>query len=198
MKQSVKRLTSSILALVLVTGAFVIFTNLIRPVYGEIMELRGAVATLETAVASQRGVIEKIRGLADVYESTDEARQLTSLALPTSTMAAEALAQLNGLALIHSLAPLSYQAFTEEVPSVSEEARRAGGAASLIAPVSKVSFAARVVGSYADFKNFLNNLQTNVRIFDLKSASLQPAAKSNQDLYEFNLKVDAYYQTDLD
>jgi Tfp pilus assembly protein PilO len=50
-----------------------------------------------------------------------------------------------------------------------------------------------MTGTYEDFRAFLSNLETNVRIFDLKAMSIQPIAKQT-NLFGFSLTVAAYYQ----
>jgi Tfp pilus assembly protein PilO len=89
--------------------------------------------------------------------------------------------------------------------SVSAVAANAGNpvattnaSSSLIKPIGSISFAMTAIGSYEDFKNFLSEIETNARIFDVKNLSVQPAPQGGsaiKDLFTYNVTIVAYYQT---
>jgi hypothetical protein len=51
------------------------------------------------------------------------------------------------------------------------------------------------VGSYSNFRNFLDKVETNIRIMDIKSVTVEELGKSNQDQYLFTVTVATYFQT---
>jgi Tfp pilus assembly protein PilO len=61
----------------------------------------------------------------------------------------------------------------------------------------------KVVGSYSDFKNFLKQLETNIRIFNVKTLNISPviiAGSERSQVQSKNLSYDisitTYYQAD--
>jgi Tfp pilus assembly protein PilO len=196
MKQSAKRLFSSLLSLAFVIGAFAVFFSLVQPEYAQFVELKAKVQSKQGLLSEQRKTIDEVKKVVATFDNAQNDRIQISLALPTSTLTAEALAQLNSIAVTkHALTAQTYNISAPQEVSTPETTRREPkGTASLVKPVSPVLFQARLLGSYADIKGFLKDLETNVRIFDVKSISIQHAGKPNQDLYNVEVRIAAYYQ----
>lgn len=195
MKQSTKRLISSVTSLLFLVGTFVAFFNFVQPAYREMAALKGQLASLERFKIEQGAMLQSVKSLINIYNESQEVRDTVSLALPLRPSVAEAVAQINGLVTNNNLTAYSYGLSGVSEPVLSEEARRQLGTGGIvIQPASPISFNLRLSGSYEDFKNFLKQLETNVRIFDVKTLTLQPAAQSSQDLYSYDLTVVAYYQ----
>lgn len=194
MRQSFKRLLSSILALVCVIAAFIIYFNLVQPEYDKVMELRGEYASLNEVVESQRVIIDTVEALVVKYDQSQAARQQIEFALPAMPKAAEALAQINGIVNVNRLNAQAFALMGGE--SSNSDRAREEAAAFKPYPVQQLIFQARLNGSYEDFKKFLDNLETNVRIFDVKTMSVQAAGKPNQDFYTFEMRIVAYHQNE--
>ncbi len=191
MKQSAKRLFSSFLALLFVVAAFIIFFNMVQPAYQEVADLKGKDASLNGLLDEQQHVVGEIQKLISVYESSQTVRDVVSVALPMRPDQATALSHLNWIAQANGL---SAQSFVVSIPIqvLSEAARRQGS--SLVQPVFPISFQIKMVGTYPDFKNFLSNLETNVRVFDVAAVSIQPATSGKGNLFAYDLTATAYYQ----
>ncbi len=191
MKQSVKRLFSSFLALLFVVVAFIVFFNMVQPAYVGVSDLKGKDASLNNLLDEQRHVLGEIQKLIGIYESSQTVRDVVSVALPMQPDQAPALSHLNWIAQANGL---SAQSFNISLPPrvLTEEARREG--ASLVQPVFPVSFQIKMVGTYPDFKNFLSNLETNVRVFDVSALSIQPATGGKGSVFSYDLTATAYYQ----
>lgn len=200
MKQSAKRFLSSVVSLLLVVAALTIFANFSLPAYREMVELKGKLWSMEALRQEQEAVIKNLQNLIAAYGEAQEVQQTVSLALPLEPELAGALAQLNGLVSVNNLSP---QAYTIAAPAavLSEEARRAEVKREITFQpfnVGTVNFGLRLAGSYGDFKKFLSQLETNVRVFDIKSLSLHSAGRPEQDTYNFELTVATYYQPQPD
>ncbi len=200
MKQSVKRLLSSALALLLVVAAFVIFLNGLQPLYAEVSGIKGQVLGQSALVDREQKVIQEVQKLVSVYEKSQDLRDGVSEALPPAPELAQALAQLNGLAGINHLAAQAYS-LSVPVTALPDSARRdpsKPGQGGLIRPLSSVLFQIKLVGAYEDFQSFLKNLEGNMRVMDVRSFSVQPAtggtAKGPADLFQYDLTVATYYQ----
>ncbi|MEK7212729.1 MAG: type 4a pilus biogenesis protein PilO [Patescibacteria group bacterium] len=197
MKQSAKRLISSVTALLLIVAAFVSFFNLVKPAYSEVFKLRGEETSLEGLKKSQGEIVLKIQKLIATYNDADEARETVSRVLPATPSLAEALAQVNGLALNNTLTPQFISVSSINVPVQVEGEKKSVGA--MIRPIVPVVFQIKLTGSYGDFKKFLDNIQTNVRLFDIGNLTVQPIntqGKVSRDLYSYDLSVVTYYQSE--
>ncbi len=179
----------------LLVGAFVAFFYFVQPAYQEVVALKGQLTSLETFKTEQAAALKDIQALIGAYNESQEVRDTVSLALPLDPSLAEAVAQVNGLVVNNNLSAQSYGLSAVSEPVLSEEARRQLGTESIVVqPTSPISFNLRLSGSYGDFKRFLTQLETNVRVFDVKAINIQPAGQPGQDLYSYDLTVATYYQ----
>ena len=128
--------------------------------------------------------------------------------MPSGPNVAAALAQIYGIAQNNGV---SVENFTIAPPSIQlpqtgqEQAYAAGETSFSLGQVTKplgtLSFQFKASGNYESFKNFLSQIETNIRIFDIKDFDLQPIADTNSpgtgtpaDLFTYNVSVVTYYQ----
>lgn len=189
MKSSTKRLVSLVAALLMVFAALVVYFNLTVPEYDVADKIRADVYAREQFVGDQKGAIEQVKKLLTDYKGKEGLRDVVSLSLPLSLDQSGVLHQVGNMA---SLNKLSLQSFAISAP-VSQNLSAATSTA-IIRPIGTMNFQFRVVGTYEDFKNFLRNMETNIRLFDVRSISVDPLGKPNQDFYGFDLTVATYYQ----
>ncbi|MBI4085654.1 MAG: hypothetical protein HY433_00170 [Candidatus Liptonbacteria bacterium] len=200
MKQSTKRFFSLIAAFVLVTAAFLIYFNLAEPVYQEAQERKAQAMSRESFVQNQRASILQVKNSIASYKGEGQFQDVVSLALPLNPDLAGAFAQITSLVQNNRLA---LQGVTVNVPvmqTASVKSKALSGktvgasATAILKPFGVITFQIRLIGSYEDFKAFLKNLESNIRIFDIQKISFQPAAKPDQNLYMYDLTVSTYYQ----
>jgi len=187
MKQGVKRLLSMALALVAIVASFVIFFNGIQPQYAALVEGQSKLASLERLAEDRQTAVTKVQDLISDY-SGDNASQLKSsisLALPLGVDMSSALVQLVGLV---NLSGLQLQTLSPEVKPAQVADR-----GQVIRPVGTVAYGLSVQGSYVNFKNFLEKLETNVMIFNVESISIKPV-RQGVDLLNINMVISSYYQ----
>jgi Tfp pilus assembly protein PilO len=199
MKQSTKRLLSSALALIFIVAAFIIFFSLIKPAYENTQRLRGEETSRKLFVNEQQKIIEKIKKLISDYQGEKKIQEVASLVLPPNPEVAGALAQLNSLAKTNNL---TLQGFSITIPSLqnitsnlSSSKEQSEIAAIISKPVGLLNIQTRFSGSYEDFKTFLKQLETNIRILDISNLQMGQAGKPNQDLYGYDITVVTYYQS---
>lgn len=186
MNASARRVMSSILALFFLVLAGVVFFNLVTPLYADIQQVRAEQASRQVLLDNQKSVVEQVKQLIASSAEADALHALVSEALPPDPRVGRALLQFQGLASLHQLAVRSLAVSADRAPV-------SGVRGSLITPSQSVTIRADMTGTYEDFRAFLSNLETNVRIFDLKAMSIQPIAKQT-NLFGFSLTVAAYYQ----
>lgn len=181
-----------IAGLLFLVSSLVVYFQFIQPAYEDAQNIKAQQLSQQNFLDSEKAVVKQVQDLISSYEGQVQIQQAVSAALPLSPDAAGALAQLYGLAQDNSLVVQSV--------SVGFSGGSGGGVSqfSLQKPVGTINFQLNVVGTYESFKTFLSMLETNIRIFDLKSLNIQPTSatggKSAPDLYNYGLTVSAYYQ----
>ncbi len=193
MKQSTKRLLSSLLSLLLILFAFGIFFILIKPTYSEAQKVRGKVLSREAFLNDQKEVIEQVKKLINEYKGDEGLQKVISLVLPVGADPAGALIQLNGLADNNNIATHSFSVTAPSLQATAAEINESKGTA-VLKPVGLLTFQLRFSGTYEDMRAFMKNLETNIRIFDIKNLNLQAAVRPNQNFYAYDITVATYYQ----
>ncbi|MBI4085376.1 MAG: type 4a pilus biogenesis protein PilO [Candidatus Liptonbacteria bacterium] len=194
MKQTAKRFLSLIVSFILFASAMVIYFNLILPANDENQHIKAEMIGRQEFVDGQKAAITQVQGLINSYKGEGELQNLVSSILPVSPDLAGAFSQISGLIQVNKLL---LQGITVNAP-VNQISSTGGGNLSsqtTAKPFASIDLQVKMAGSYGDFKSFMKNLETNVRIFDVKRIDLQPTGKSNQDVYLYNLTVTTYYQT---
>ncbi len=170
--------------------AVVIYALFIRPEYDNVQRLRSEVASRAQAVEQQKDVVKQIQRLLQEYQGVARLQETLSLALPQESGVAEALNQLNGAAQIGGLAIQSAGVQSLAIRPSSAPIKSAKG-------IGTLRFNAKISGDYDQIKRFLQMLETNIRLMDVKSLKIEsgvdPTQKSVQK-YLYNITVDAYYQ----
>lgn len=201
MKHSAKRLFSMVLGLGMMVAAFVIFFSFTRPAYEGIQQIRNEKYTFDLELENKRQAIEDVANLIEAHASDSSFSESISLVFPTSTELSSALAQIHSLAVdINKLTLVSVN-----VSQSGSQIRESSGGArangvSLEKPIQTVSFDLNLIGSYGNLKKFLEMIENNIRLFDVDSVSLTPAgsgAKVPVDLYNYQVKITTYYQSDI-
>ncbi len=193
MKQSTKRLASFVFGLALIFLALLVFSNFIRPAYSDAQKVKAELLSKENFLANQKAAVDQVKNLINSYRGEGDFAQVVDLALPNKKNEAELVHQINQLAEMNQLGVQTIAVSAPGLQNISQGAQVAK-AKSLTKPVGSLNVQVRVAGSYANFRAFLSNLETNIRIINLRNISVTPVAKSNQDFYLFDISVVAYYQ----
>jgi len=190
MRQSTKRLINMFGALILVVAAFVVFFNFTKSVYQEIQELKGEAFTLQDFIDSQKDAINQVEKLSNTYKNRTQFQEAISESFSSNPKLSEAIAQLDGLTRLNNL---TLQSLGISERDGGNSASSDSVASSLVKPIRIISFDLSLVGRYESLKDFIKNLDTNVRVFDVEELSIQPLGSIN-DIYNFSVKVVTYYQ----
>ncbi len=205
MKQTTKRFLSMILGVVFFVGSVVTYFQFIQPEYGEILKLKSTMASLQSFLDKEKQAINTVKQLISDYNTKNEKIQQTvSLVLPTEPDVAGAVAQLYGLSQNNNL---QLKSVGISVSGLSNAPSQVTGLApsnlalALQRPKGTLSLSTVLTGSYEDFKAFLSELQTNIRIFDIKSLAVSPIINVNNKVpqpierFTFSISVATYYQS---
>ncbi len=190
MKASSKRISSILASGVLFIMAVVVYALFVRPEYDNIQRLRSEVASRSQAVEQQKEIVKQIQRLLQEYQGVARLQETLSLALPQESGVAEALNQLNGAAQISGLTIQSAGVQSLAIRPSSAPIKSAKG-------IGTLRFNTKISGDYDQIKRFLQMLETNIRLMDVKSLKIESSADPAQKLaqkYLYNITVDAYYQ----
>ncbi|HUC02152.1 MAG TPA: hypothetical protein VMA75_04620 [Candidatus Paceibacterota bacterium] len=211
MKQESKRLTSILLATLLIAGALVVYFELIVPAYTNLESVKGQAESENVLYQNETQVATQIKGLLASYQSDSSSSQLVAMSLPVGPDVAGALAQIYGIGANTGVTiqgtAVSLQAVQEQAPS--DDGTTSGGIAdaatggSIVKPLGTVSFQVTASGSYESLKSFLQGLESNIRLFDVTAITFQPSDTGvtpvkgqtlNPDSFNYTITVVTYYQ----
>jgi Tfp pilus assembly protein PilO len=212
MKQETKRLSSIIIAALIVVAALVVYFEFIVPAYANLETVKGQEESETTLYANETQIVSQVKSLLSTYQSDASSSQLVAMALPVGPDVSGALAQIYGIAANTGvtvqgtgISVQAVQAVTPQAVTVADatnsQIATAAATGSIIKPTGAVSFHVTGSGSYESFKKFLQGLETNIRIFDVTAISLQPAGTAatktqtaNADMFTYTITVVTYYQ----
>ena len=200
MKQESKRLTSIIIAALIIAAALVVYFEFIVPTYTNLESEKGQVESEAAAYTNQSALVSQVKSLLTTYQNDASSSESVAMALPVGQNISGAVAQIYGIGSNTGVTltdtALSVQAVQAVAPSTAS-----GGTGSIIKPTGTLSFHIAGTGSYESIKNFLQGLATNIRIFNVTAVSLEPmvipATKTqpaNPDMFTYQITVVTYYQ----
>jgi len=194
MKQTSKRLVSIIFALLFVVVSLVIFFDLIQPEYANVTDLKSKAAGERQFLASASQAATQVQQLISTYKSQSQNVQMLALAMPTGEDLAGALTQIYGIA---QSTGVTVGSIGISAPTLQSQT---SSTMSGLRPVGTIAFQLAAAGSYEGFKNFLSELENNIRIFDVKAIAIAPGQNATgptattQDSFVYTITLVAYYQ----
>lgn len=198
MKHSAKRLFSMVLSLGMITAAFIVFFSFTRPTYENIQQIRNEKYTFDLELENKRQAIEDVKNLIEEHKNDSDFNKLISLVFPIEPELSSALAQIYSLAVdINKLALVNISISKSTTQSSISSGGSEPGQVSLQKPINTLTFDLNLTGSYGNFKEFLQKIENNIRLFDVENVTLTPTAlgaKVPVDLYNYQVKIIAYYQ----
>jgi hypothetical protein len=219
MKQSAKRLLSMVFSLLFIIAAFVCFFDLVQPAYGTVQTLRGQLAGEVQSFNFEQAEVTQAQNLIDSHNQENQGTGSVGVAIPDGEDMAGAMAQAEGIAANNGVsitsigvsAPgLARQSSPSAGPGQEPSSTEASSGMSAVKPLGNFSLNIAGSASYENFKSFLDQVETNIRIFDLKTLSLNPApavipvltgknasgavSSSSRDMFDYQMTLQTYYQ----
>lgn len=179
-------------SLVLVVLAIIVYFDFTQPIYQESQDIRAKMHSRQVFVDSQTSAINQVQTLIKSYQGQGQLQQLVSLALPIDPSPEAALLQLDAIAQLNRLGTDAYTVVTSGAQRSS--VKTTASSTAQVGPLGTLRLQTKLTGTYSDLKNFLHNIETNIRIFDVQSISITPASKTAQDIFSFDVAIVAYYQ----
>jgi len=189
MKPAAKRTISLLVSVAFLIVALSVYGLFISPVYDDVVVLRGELSSRDQFLQKQSYVLGKVDSLVSQFHGVSELQKTVSLSLPLDEDLSSIFNQLRVLASVNNL--------VVEVFGVKPMAFRELAAAPLAGRVGALQLSLRVSGPYEGFKNFLKNLETNVRVMDVESIAIERTGGLGTNYFTYNLVVNTYYQEKL-
>jgi hypothetical protein len=168
-----------------------------------VQALRGKQLGEQNYLTSQTALVKQVQTTLNTYQNEAQGSANVSLAMPSGEDIAGALAQIQGIATNNDIDITGVTVTAPEI-QVSKTGTSLSSSTSPIKPLGSFAFKLTGSGSYESLKNFLSEIETNVRIFDVETFSLQPMAVTtvpgskttpSRDAFNYSITVDTYYQT---
>jgi Tfp pilus assembly protein PilO len=185
MKTSTKRILSIGLAALFFLGILVVYASFIKPELAKIEEKRAVVLSKENLFESESNAVGQVQDLIGRFQSIASLQETVSLALPTEENVTGILNQVQSIANLSDVALTSFS-----VRPLAYEATKQ----SLVKRLGSLEVVISVTGTYAELKQFLKSLETNVRVSNVVSFRFFPAGNPINDSYNLNLTVETFYQ----
>lgn len=184
MKGSTKRALSILIATLLFLATLGIYVSLIKPAYQDIDQARGQLFTKSSQLSDYKNTISQMKTLLAQYDNLSQAQQSVSLMLPNQPSIPEALFQINGIA---GVSGLSLQSLSVKELAITPSA------SILVKGMTTLRFSTKLTGTYESLKTFLQNLNANIRIFNINTIKVEKLGVT-PNLFNFNIDINAYYQ----
>jgi Tfp pilus assembly protein PilO len=187
MQPSSKRTFSFLLSLLFLVSAMLVYALLIVPSFRDVQRLRAEVAKLTSTLADQKQAVADLEQLLLEFESLAAARQIFSLTLPNDPRAPQVVNTVRGLAEISGVILTSIQVDTVPFRSL--------GGPRFVRNIGSLRARITLDGSYDGFKNFMAQLERNVRLMDVKNVIVRTTAGDPTGrALGYDVTFDAYYQ----
>lgn len=184
MRTSTKRILSILLAAIFLIGLIVVVTSLIKPEFEDVMDKRTELYSREQVFDAQVQAVGEVDQLIQDIEGFDKLQETVSLAVPLSPEVPGILNQLDAIARTSNVALTSF---------ASEPQSFEGGKDPLVKRLGVLGISLTVTGDYQNLKDFVRFMETNVRVFNIKSYILSGGGFGGGG-YEMAVEANTYYQ----
>lgn len=187
LKASTQRALSMVLAASLVVGALIVYAVLVNPAYQEVQELRGKLASKSDLYQIRSQQFTQVQNLIAQYQGVALLQEGLSLALPQKVETENIINQLDAIAKNNRV---FIDSISLDFLPIQQTKKR-----TLVKGFGTLRMSLKLLGPYSSFKGFLDSLETNIRIMDLRNLKISPAGEANEDFFSYSLTIDTYYQT---
>lgn len=163
--------------------------QIILPAYSDVRARQEILNNKKADLQKLEELIGKMNELTSVYKEKETEIEKVWQILPKEKDIPGLLVQFESLAaqsgLILGAIDFSEVEIQEQTGAKSQR--------KLTPPYKKLSVSIRITGSYDAFKNFLSNLESNLRLTDVQSINFVSKGEIS-DIFEFSLTGNVYYQ----
>ncbi len=192
MKETAKRNISLILVIVFFGAAMIVFFTLSWPNLTKVFDLNFILNESKKEYEIQSQSLQLAKSIIEQYRNLNNVNQAISLTMPKTDEIYNIIVQLNKIAESSGMS-IEGVSLKEVINNELETSNQ-----NLIKPYQTISINISLKGSYESFKTWLESVETNIRLMDVKSVSLGGASlspdKQTNNFFNFNVNLDIYYQ----
>lgn len=198
----------SIFSILFIVISVVLFFTIINPLYGEVKQMRTDVATYNVALNNSTELQKTRDSLIDLYKNIKaEDKERLAHFLPSTIDNIKLILEIEKIANLHGMPIKNFQFDTKSLENPDDNATnnetvviaKSDPEDYLDYGVFPMEFI--IEGKYDTFVSFLEDLEHNLRLVDIKSISFTvPTASttttgtaSNPNIYDYTLKVETYW-----
>ena len=192
MKTSSRRILFVILSLLLIIAAAMVYSSFISHAYDDVVNLRGQIASQNEVSQKFQITFGQVQKLLADLQTAPDVKKTVSLILPTQRDVGYLVGQVTGLAEANGLTVSLLS--TQILPVQPAQTQ-------VVNSIGKMQADVQVAGSYAGFKSFLRQVQSNILLLDVSDIKIEStpgtvtAGKTNPTTLNYTLSIVSYYQT---
>lgn len=186
MRASTKRILSILLSGLFLIALIVVASTFIKPEFDKATQKRALLFSKQNLFQNQQNAVNQVQSLIDQFQGFDQLQNTIDLAMPTSEENTLILDQVTAIAENSGVEIRSFESFSNVFEESDQPlAKRLGS--------SEIEIS--VAGSYGEVSNFVNLLETNVRIFNIKGVDLSSVInEAGNSIIESSITFNAYFQ----
>ncbi|MCL5006631.1 MAG: type 4a pilus biogenesis protein PilO [Patescibacteria group bacterium] len=196
MSASAKRFYSLLGGVTLFIAAVWLYSSALVPAFNSVQELRGSLVGYQAEEQQLNSINSNLNALSSQYQNISQLQSTVSAILPNQEEIPTIINQLQGLAASSGV-NLSSISFRYLPISYKPQG-------SIVKGIGTIAVSMQGSGNYENFKNFLNALGSNIRIFDLVTLSASvatpsgtaPKAQPLGPVVNYSIVLNTYYQTE--
>jgi Tfp pilus assembly protein PilO len=195
MKETAKRNISLILVIVFFGAAMIVFFTLSWPNLTKVFDLNSVLNESKKEYENQNQSLQLAKSIIEQYKNLNDVNQAVSLTMPKTDEIYNIIVQLNKIA---ESSGMSIEGLSLKEVINNNELDDSNNRQNLVKPYRTISINTSLNGSYESFKTWLELVETNIRLMDVKSVSFEgvnlSSNKSINNFFNFNVNLDIYYQ----
>jgi Tfp pilus assembly protein PilO len=195
MKETAKRNISLILVIVFFGAAMIVFFTLSWPNLTKVFDLNFTLNKTKKEYENQNQSLQLAKSIIEQYRNLNNVNQAISLTMPKTNEVYNIIVQLNKIA---ESSGMSIEGLSLKEVINNNELDDSNNRQNLVKPYRTISINTSLNGSYESFKTWLELVETNIRLMDVKSVSFEgvnlSSNKSINNFFNFNVNLDIYYQ----
>lgn len=184
MSPSTNRLIISLGGLVFILASLYVYSTFISPQLVVIQKLRGRQAALLNRFYEYEKAIDNQGNRINEFKRVEQVQERFTQILPTSPEVPMMLNQLYGLAALNDI--------SIDAIEFQKQALQVDRSDSLANPYHAIRAVIKSSGTYENMKNYLSNIETNIRLMRVISINIGDGFKRDPIL-SYIITVEAYY-----
>lgn len=178
----------------------------VQSAYDDSQTKKGQYQAERSFLDGEKDTIKNVQDLITKYQNQESTQRGVNLALPTITDLSGAIAQITGMAaqsaLLLQKISITNSSIPRRNPTSDQASTTASFASALQKPIGTILLHMQLSGGYANLKQFINFLETNIRIFDVTQITIGENVKSANvggvktidDNFNYDIIATTYYQ----